>query len=125
MGDFDLKRCMEEDGGKCVTASGRPARVICTDAAGPYPVVALVMLREGREFVETYTRDGCVLSEKEDVEDLRNLPRKLNGWVNIYQDGGASNIFGTKERAYQWANDKCLRRIACIDLSKFEEGEGL
>lgn len=51
-------------------------------------------------------------------------PKPLKGFVNIYYDGYKSSpTHGTKEIA----DEKCnpITRLACIDLSQFNEGEGL
>src|SRR5690606_24657128 len=47
-----------EVGKKYVTLDGRIARVICTDAIGDYPVVALFMRDDGTEVAQQYLADG-------------------------------------------------------------------
>ena len=58
-------------------------------------------------------------------EDLFMAPKKLSGFVNIY-DGSANTYHESFDRATQYArNQSKLTRLACIDLSQFKEGHGL
>lgn len=57
-----------------VTRDGRKARVICTDAAGSRPVVALVLI-EGKEIPTSFTEKGRLYNDAEDTTlDLINAP---------------------------------------------------
>lgn len=49
-------------------------------------------------------------------------PKKLSGFVNVYKQGACDVIFGTKEAADE---HHTRNRVACIDLSQFDEGYGL
>ena len=40
------------------TRDGRKARIICTDAKGDYPIIALVQEAFGQELAEAYTQTG-------------------------------------------------------------------
>ena len=58
----------------------------------------------------------------------RPAPKKLSGWLNIYKPLGRYGpraghaLFETKAEADKHAGGD---RVACIDLSRFTEGEGL
>jgi hypothetical protein len=50
---------------------GRSVRIVCVDMVDPsYPVVGLVMLREGGETPGCYTAEGRVFENEESEEDL-------------------------------------------------------
>ena len=61
-------------------------------------------------------------TNEEAVEDVVLKPKKLSGWVNIYEQKITSQVYPSKKEA-----DKCAYedRLACIDLSQFEEGHNL
>ena len=52
---FDLESA--KNGAKVVTRDGRPARIVCWDAKGIYPIVALVS-GKNFELAQSYTEDG-------------------------------------------------------------------
>jgi len=59
--------------------------------------------------------------------NLFMAPKKLSGFVNVYDDGRHGTVHKTRTAADEWAEDMprdCIR-LTCIDLSKFEEGHGL
>ena len=64
---------------------------------------------------------GCYWAHGETDKDVVLKPKKLSGFINIYKNHSSSGIF-TKE---EYADDNMSERIACIDLSQFNEGEGL
>ena len=65
-------------------------------------------------------RGGYLYVYSED--ELFMAHKKLSGFVNVYKGGVCGDIFTKKEHADR-LHDK--KRIACIDLSQFEEGHGL
>ena len=65
--------------------------------------------------------DGCIRSLSS--EDLHMAPKKLSGFVNLYKDNRGVIIHRTKYAADEFAFKP--DRIACIDLSQYEEGEGI
>ena len=64
--------------------------------------------------------DGCIRSLSS--EDLHMSPKPLSGFVNYYQDC-ISGVYKTKIAADNGSREEV--RIACIDLSTHNEGEGL
>ena len=82
---FDLEKA--KAGAKVVTRDGRNVRIICWDREeSTYPIVALVMDKDGtEEDTETYTLDGaCVEGEKNSI-DLLMAPTTVERWVNVYK----------------------------------------
>jgi len=84
--NFNLKRCMEVDGGKCVTRNGRQARVICTDkrTSMDYPVISLITYEDEIERTEIHRPNGK--SVYDEAYDIFNLPpTKLKRKVKAYR----------------------------------------
>lgn len=66
------------------TRGGSPVRILCVDAKDPlYPVLALIEMKEDREFPASYTKDGFYLIEKTEHEyDLF----EYNAWADFKVD---------------------------------------
>ena len=101
--EFDLEAA--KAGKPVCTRDGRKARIICFDAKGTHPIIALVSDPdiEGAEIPFCYTNDGFYNNPNcESNHDLMILPEKKEGWVNVYRDFNivhAKNIFDTREEA--------------------------
>ena len=91
---FDLEAA--RSGKPVCTRDCRKARIICFDAKGDYPIVALI--ESGNiEGVQQYMIDGhCTKAMSECYGDLMMLPEKRIGWININKDAG---LFTSKEEA--------------------------
>ena len=107
MKQFNLKSYIANPR-KVMTRDGRDARILCVDAKGDYPVVALIPDGEGeykRDSPEMYTEDGCNYSGRMSSLDLFFAPEIHEGWANVFggADGnsyvGDSRIFKSKEDA--------------------------
>lgn len=109
------------------TRQGQPVRVLCSDRAHPeYPVIALVRMQNGTEFLETYTADGKRVPSAADdsLNNLVNVPQKIEGWLNFYADGSFSQyLHSIRENADDIA-EGAKDRVACVKIS-YTEGEGL
>ena len=57
----------------------------------------------------------------ESTYDLFMAPNKLSGFINVFADRDSSS-HKSLDRANQFARKSGMNRIACIDLSQFEEG---
>lgn len=94
---FDIQKARE---GKLVcTRDGRKARIICFDAKGTHPIIALVSDPdiEGTEIPFCYTNSGFYNNPNcESNHDLMILPEKKEGWVNIYT---LNTCYSSKEEA--------------------------
>ena len=109
MKQFSLEEYLADPSKKVVTRDGRPVRIICTDARGEYPIIALVEDHEGaKDKALSSTKDGKFFSETDDVTDLffaPGAPEQHQGWMNIYKfsrEGSAyygSTIWPTEEEA--------------------------
>ena len=101
MKPFNLNEYIANPSRKVVTRDGRSARIICTEAKGNYPVVALI-LTEGGEFPETYTEKGIYMNSNKSDNDLFFAPEKHEGYVTLFRQTAGINagfVFNTKEEA--------------------------
>ena len=103
MKQFSLEEYLADPSRKVVTRSGRPVRIICTDAKGSYPVIGLVLSKD-IEDPNAYTENGVYLNNSESSSDLFFEPEKKEGWVNIYKLNehymrAGDLVFKTKEEA--------------------------
>ena len=83
MKQFNLKSYIANPR-KVMTRDGRSARIVCVDAKGEYPVVALVECGCDSEDIFSFTNDGKYFICEIDKLDLFFAPEKHEGWFNIY-----------------------------------------
>ena len=118
MKEFNLTEYLKNPSQKVVTRDGRAVRIICTDAKGDEPIIALVYnnIRE-EENVYTYNREGIFYKDNDSCLDLFFTTTKREGWVNIYSEQEyrypGENIFNTKEDAIKY---KDINYIATIKI---------
>ena len=93
---FDLEKARL--GKPVCTRDGRKARIICFDAKGNKPIIALVEMGTA-ETPNNYPIDGKAVSIKETSCDLMMLPEKKEGWININKD---ACLFKSKEEAERY-----------------------
>jgi hypothetical protein len=112
------------------TRDGRKARIVCVDALGAQPIVALVegdkYETEGRHYMDGFYQHDRVPS----LRDLINIPQKREGWVNVYPASlilempctekrpPVSCAFASEEEANKYAQ---FDRIACIRIEWTED----
>lgn len=106
MKPFNLKEYLANPNKKMVTRDGREVeRILCTDAKGPYPIVALVKLYDDiTDRALMYTKEGMYLDGQTNGKDLFFKSEKYEGWINLYKNkDGISwispNYFKSKEEA--------------------------
>ena len=80
---FDLNAA--KAGKPVCTRDGRKARIICFDAKGDKPIIALVEVGTA-ETPNNYPIDGKAVSAKEASCDLMMLSEKKEGWVNVAKE---------------------------------------
>ena len=98
---FDLEAA--KLGKPVYTRDGRKARIICFDAKGDKPIIALVEMGTA-ETPNNYPIDGKAVSTKEASCDLMMLTEKKEGWVNVYKDGLLdTKSYPTKKEAFDRA----------------------
>lgn len=101
------------------TRDGRKARIICFDAKGDKPIIALIEMGVA-ETPNNYPIDGKAIPTKETPCDLMILSEKKEGWVNIYHDKEGNiytdeNVYNTEKDAINFCpHDKC--RVATVKI---------
>ena len=113
-----------EHPGPFCTRGGRAARVICTDRAGDWPLVALLDDGE-REDIVLYTSRGCVTSTGDRINDLMNaeeVPVAREFWVNEYTYGLSERLHLTEASAKYWSDDSNFLRT--IHVREVLPGDG-
>lgn len=127
MKEFNLEEFKKNPSQKVVTRDGRAVRIICTDAKGDEPIIALVYnnIRE-EENVYTYNIDGYFYKDNNSCLDLFFAPIKKEGWVNLYKSivkdylpSVSQKIYKSKENAIENKSDK--NYIATIKIEWEEE----
>lgn len=84
---FNLEEYLKDPSQKVVTRDGREVRIVCTDAKGDEPIIALVYNNNrDEENVYTYNREGIFYKENDSCLDLFFAPIKREGWINIYKN---------------------------------------
>ena len=114
MKNFDLEKALA--GYPVCTRDGHKARIICFDARGAYPVVALVDCGDDGEGPVSYMANGQVRLGLETEFDLFMAHVKHDGLVNIYktEDGiiASGRTFDNEEKAR--AYDMALEAMSDI-----------
>ena len=94
MKQFNLQEYLKNPDRHIVTRDGKDAKIICTNAKGNFPIIALVETYNGNETVLRLKENGRFYNDTENSSDLFFATEKKNGWVNIYKSGN-NVIFGS------------------------------
>ena len=96
MKPFNLEEYTKNPLRKVVTRNGRNVRIICTDAKGNFPIIALVETYNGTEVALRLSEDGHFYNDAEDSSDLFFATEKQEGWINVYLDAENDSYVGTR-----------------------------
>ena len=106
MKPFNLEEYLANPNKKLVTRDGREVeRILCTDAMGPYPIVALVKIYDGTsDRAIMYTKEGVYINGQTNGYDLFFASEKKERWINLYYNKVRNQvyfgkIFKTEEKA--------------------------
>ena len=107
MKPFKLDEHLKNPSRKLITRDGRTAtKVLCTNAKGRFPIVALVESFDGdNETAISYTNKGHLFDGADYNPDLFFAPEKHEGWINIFKIPmillflGENCIYSSKEDA--------------------------
>ena len=112
MKQFSLEEYLKNPSRKLITRDGRKVtKVLCTNAKGHFPIVALVESFDGEnETAISYTNKGHLFDGADYNPDLFFAPEKHEGWINIYKNAynnyiGQPRIFESKEAAEKDGKD--------------------
>ena len=107
MKPFKLDEHLKNPSRKLITRDGRKVtKVLCTNAKGRFPIVALVESFDGEnETAISYTSKGHLFDGADYNPDLFFAPEKHEGWINIFKSSndiaflGENCIYSSKEDA--------------------------
>ena len=105
MKQFNLEEYLKNPSKKVVTKEGKTIkRILCTDARGNYPIVALV--EEGAyDKARSYTKDGKLYAGESNVYDLFFASEKYEGWLNIYRSESGFYLRGNPYKSKEEADE--------------------
>jgi len=106
---FDSERALSGD------------KVITVNFETVYQLKEFVLKDDDNLLVGVVNDQVCYLQ----ASHLRMAPKKLSGFINVYADGMSSDTYITKSNADKGISLRGCARVACIDLSQHEEGEGI
>lgn len=112
MKPFSLDEYLANPSKKIITRDGRKVRrILCTDARGKYPIIALVEKYDGTsDDACSYTKAGkYIVDDKPSMSDLFFAPEKNEGWINVYRNG-----------EHLWCGD--IKRTEA-EVKEFEDSE--
>ena len=121
MKQFNLEEYLKNPSRKVVTRNGRKVkRILCTDARGQYPIVALVeALDDSNESAFSYTKDGRFYPNEEHIYDLFFAPEKHEGWINLYRCAldviYAGSVYTSEKEAKERIDDP-QRYVATVKI---------
>lgn len=102
MKQFNLEEYLENPDRQIITRDGRSVKIICTNAKGNFPIIALVETYNGNETVLRLKENGRFYNDTENSSDLFFAPEKKEGWINLFKINStitAGKVYNTKEEA--------------------------
>lgn len=120
MKEFNLEEFKKNPNQKVVTRDGRSVRIICTDAKGDEPIVALLYNNSREEEnVYTYNREGIFYKDNDSCLDLFFAPVKREGWGNVYKNDNTiyiGDIYPSEKEAKLHKYDRASVYIKTIKI---------
>ena len=122
MKPFNLEEYRANPSKKIVTRDGRKVkRVLCTDAMGPYPIVALIEHHNNTEDIAVqYTKDGKYFNDGMNNKDLFFVTEKHEKWVNVYLKSNGDLNFGKTYSSEEEAKNGIASYAPCVTTIKIE-----
>ena len=121
MKEFNLTEYLKNPSQKVVTRDGRDVRIVCTDAKGDEPIIALVYNNNrDEENVYTYNRVGYFYGDNDSCLDLFFAQTKREGWVNLFKDEKLPFVNGDVYKSEKDAKEAAIGEpdfIASVKIS--------
>ena len=126
MSNFDLSKIMS-NGGHCVTRDGRKARIVCTDAKGNWPIIALVLDSFGNELPLSAEINGRCSPRSSDLQNPPEPKRRVKVDFCVTAGEGYRSLGDERDRR---PNAGCIHLTGSIeegseltiDLDKITQG---
>lgn len=110
MKQFNLDEYLKNPSKKVITRDGNSVRILCTDAKGNFPIIALVKTYNGSETVLRLKENGRFYNDTENSRDLFFATEKKEGWINLYKINSTISpgprTYDSKEEAESASGDK-------------------
>lgn len=113
MKPFNLEEYIANPNKKLITRDGRKVtKILCTNAKGSLPIVALIETYNNSEYPYPLTKEGKDSPGVNHSNDLFFVTEKHEGWINIFEDAVGnpsipySDIFKSKESAKKSGKNK-------------------
>ena len=125
MRPFNLDEYLKNPSRKVVTKDGRNVRILCTDARGSFPIVALVEAsNDVRDNIYIYTKEGHYYEPRSSFpNNLFFAPEKKEGWTNIYRGAlditYTGSVYDSKKEAEEHIDD--TQRYIATSKIEWEE----
>ena len=122
MKQFNLAEYLKNPSRKVITRDGRLVkRILCVDAKGDYPIVALIKSKdEKEEYPLRYTVNGKYSLYYEKSVDLFFVPEKYERWTNVYHRSKGDIYFGEIYSSEKEAKDNMNPFANCVATVKIE-----
>ena len=122
MKQFNLAEYLKNPERKIVTRDGRKVkRILCVDAMGDYPIVALIKFKdEKEEYPLSYTVNGRYSLNYEKSVDLFFASEKYERWTNVYKESKEDIYFGDLYSSEKEAKDNINSSANCVATVKIE-----
>ena len=122
MKPFNLDEYLANPSKEVITKDGRKVkRILCTDARGVYPVIALIEYDDTSDCAYSYTKDGRYHISEPCGQDLFFASEKHEGWATIYGKFLTGEIFSTKEEAEELVKRYGTEGFVAIAKIEWEE----
>ena len=116
MRPFSLEEYIKNPSRKVVTRDGKNVRIICINAKGNFPIIALVETHNGTETVLRLKENGHFYNGTEDSRDLFFVTEKQEGWINIYKGNYSGNIIFDNKKDAKTIGDESKNYITTIKV---------
>lgn len=103
MRQFNLEEYLKNPTREVITRDGNSVRILCTNAKGNFPIIALVNYDDSEKYYG-YTACGKI-NINQDIDcdlDLFFVPEKKEGWINLYKINSttsAGEVYNTEKEA--------------------------
>ena len=103
MKPFSLEEYLKNPSRKVITRDGKDVRILCTDAKGDFPIIALIdELTDNCIYHSVYTKEGHVKPYDMPTRyDLFFSPENHEGWINIFKGTSDYNRFIEHARIFE------------------------
>ncbi len=124
MKQFNLEEYIANPNKKLITRDGRKVtKLLCTNAKGSLPIVALVETYNNSEYPYPLTKEGKDSPGVNHSNDLFFVTEKHEGWINIFKNISSGNYYMGDSRVFKSKEDaekEGMKHIDYVSTIKIE-----